>query len=79
MQKVFLEDDLVISHLFREVIHSGEEEIANLSDEQLRGFMDALHKVTCIGELHDNLTYLFMHRVLWRITTLRSPVQHAGC
>jgi hypothetical protein len=45
MQKVFLEDDLVISHLFREVIHSGTEEISNLSEEQLRGFMDALHKV----------------------------------
>ena len=80
MQKVFLEDDQVISHLFREVIHSGEEEISNLSDEQLRGFMDALHKVAClIGELNDNLTYLCACSVLWRVTTPRLSFQHGGC
>jgi hypothetical protein len=79
-QKVFLEDDRVISHLFREVIHSGKEEILHLSDEKATGFMDALHKVTClIDELNHNLTYLCMHSVLWEVTTPRSSFQHAGC
>jgi hypothetical protein len=78
--KVFSEDDRVISHLFREVIHSGKEEIFHLSDEKVSGFMDALHKVAyLIGELNDNSTYLFKHSVLWRITTPRSSFQHAGC
>jgi hypothetical protein len=72
-QKVFIEDDQVISHLFREVIHSGKEEISHLSDEKVTGFMDALHKVAClIGELNDNLTYLIMHSALWQVTTPRS-------
>jgi hypothetical protein len=72
-QKVFLKDDQVISHLFHEVIPSGKEEILHLSDEKATGFMDALHKVAClISELNDNLTYLFMHSVLWRMTTPRS-------
>jgi hypothetical protein len=60
-EKAFLEDDQVISHLFREVIHSesGQEEILYLSDEKATGFMDVLHKVAClICELNDNLTYL---------------------
>ncbi|KAJ7907602.1 kinase-like domain-containing protein [Mycena leptocephala] len=35
------EDDQVISHLFREVVHSGNEEILHLSDEKAIGFMDA--------------------------------------
>jgi hypothetical protein len=60
IQKAFLEDDQVISHLFREVIHSSKEEVLQLSDEKVAGFMDALHKVAClIGvELNDALTYL---------------------
>jgi hypothetical protein len=56
-QKVFLEDDQDISHLFREVIHSEsrKEEILHLSDEQATSFMDALHKVAClIRELNGN-------------------------
>jgi hypothetical protein len=72
-EKAFLEDDRVISHLFREVIHSGKEEILHLSDEKATGFMDALYKVAClISELNDNLIYLFMHSVLWQVTTPRS-------
>jgi hypothetical protein len=80
IQKVFLEDDQVISHLFREVIHSEKEEILHLSDEKATGFMDALHKVAClIGELNGNLTYLCTHSVLWRVTTPPSSFQHGGC
>jgi hypothetical protein len=79
-EKAFLEDDQVISHLFREVIHSGKEEILYLSDEKATGFMDALYKVAClIAELKDNLTYLFTHSVLWQVTTPLSSFQHAGC
>ncbi|KAJ7266652.1 kinase-like domain-containing protein [Mycena rebaudengoi] len=44
IEKAFLEDDQVISHLFREVIHSGKEEILHLSDEKATGFSDALNK-----------------------------------
>ncbi|KAJ6527617.1 kinase-like domain-containing protein [Mycena vulgaris] len=51
IQKAFREDDQDISHLFREVIHSGKEEILDLSDEKATGFMDALHK--CIMESDD--------------------------
>ncbi|KAF7358029.1 hypothetical protein MVEN_00850100 [Mycena venus] len=51
IQQVFGKDDQVISHLFREVIHSGKEEILHLSDEKATGFMDALHK--CIMANND--------------------------
>ncbi|KAJ6589557.1 kinase-like domain-containing protein [Mycena capillaripes] len=51
MQEVFSDDDRVIEHLFREVIHSGKEEISHLSDEDATHFMDALHK--CIMASHD--------------------------
>jgi hypothetical protein len=80
IQRAFLEDDEVISHLFREVIHSGKEEILHLSDEKATGFMDALHKVVClIGELNVNLTYLCARSLLWRVTTPRLSFQHGGC
>ena len=79
-EKAFLEDDQVISHLFREVIYSGKEEILHLSGEKATSFMDALHKVAClIGELNDNVTYLFMHSVLWQVMTPRLSFQHGGC
>jgi hypothetical protein len=80
MQEVFDDDDRAIEHLFREVIHSGKDEILHLSDEEATGFMDALHKVACFfGELNDNLTYLCMRSVSWRVMTPRSSFQHAGC
>jgi hypothetical protein len=80
IQKAFLEDDQDILHLFREVIHSGREEILRLSDEQATGFMDALHKVAClIRELNGNLKYLCTRSVLWRVTTPRLSFQHGGC
>jgi hypothetical protein len=80
IQKAFLEDDQVISHLFREVVHSGKDKILHLTDEKATGFMDALHKVVClIGELNGNLTYLCARSVLWRVTTPRLSFQHGGC
>jgi hypothetical protein len=80
IQKAFLEDDQVISHLFREVIYSGKEEILHLSGEKATSFMDALHKVaSLIGELNDNLTYLCACSVLWRVTTPHLSFQHGGC
>ncbi|KAJ7780887.1 kinase-like domain-containing protein [Mycena olivaceomarginata] len=42
IQKAFLEDDRVISHLFREVIYSGKEDILHLSCEKATSFMDAV-------------------------------------
>ncbi|KAJ6589591.1 hypothetical protein B0H19DRAFT_1104197 [Mycena capillaripes] len=64
MKKAFSEDDQVILHLLREVIHSGKEEILHLTDEKATGFTDALHKVKClIDRLND-------------MTTLRSSLQH---
>ncbi|KAJ7702101.1 kinase-like domain-containing protein [Mycena metata] len=51
IQKAFLEDDQIISHLFREVVHSGKEEILHLRDEKATAFMDALHK--CIMASDD--------------------------
>ncbi|KAJ7266628.1 kinase-like domain-containing protein [Mycena rebaudengoi] len=44
IERAFLEDDQVISHLFREVIYSGKEEILQLSDKKATGFIDALNK-----------------------------------
>ncbi|KAF8198255.1 kinase-like domain-containing protein [Mycena galopus ATCC 62051] len=58
----FREDDQVISHLFREVIYSGKEEILHLSDEKLAGFMDALHK--CIMASDDAPFVLPARRLL---------------
>ncbi|KAJ6456529.1 kinase-like domain-containing protein [Mycena sanguinolenta] len=60
--KVFREDDQVISHLFREIIHSGKEEILHLSDEKATGFMDALHK--CIMASDDAPFFLPARRLL---------------
>ncbi|KAJ7447963.1 kinase-like domain-containing protein [Mycena latifolia] len=60
--KVFSEDDQLISHLFREVIHSGKEEILHLSDEKATGFMDALHK--CIMANNDPSFVLPARRLL---------------
>ncbi|KAJ7114223.1 kinase-like domain-containing protein [Mycena epipterygia] len=62
IQKVFREDDQDISHLFREVIHSGKEEILHLSDEKGTGFMDALHK--CIMDNNDAPFVLLARRLL---------------
>ncbi|KAJ7266685.1 kinase-like domain-containing protein [Mycena rebaudengoi] len=44
IEKAFLEDDQDISHRFREVIHSGKEEILQLSGEKATYFIDALNK-----------------------------------
>ncbi|KAJ7348096.1 kinase-like domain-containing protein [Mycena albidolilacea] len=62
IQKVFFEDDQVISRLFREVIHSGKEEMFHLSDEKVTGFMDALHK--CIMANNDPSFVLPARRLL---------------
>ncbi|KAJ7333210.1 kinase-like domain-containing protein, partial [Mycena albidolilacea] len=62
IQKVFLEDDQVISHLFREIIHSGKEEILHLRDEKATGFMDALYK--CIMASNDASFLLPVRRLL---------------
>ncbi|KAJ7903139.1 hypothetical protein B0H13DRAFT_1882298 [Mycena leptocephala] len=63
IQKAFLEDDQVISHLFREVVHSGKEKILHLTDEKATGFMDALHKV-CIMASDDTPFVLPARRLL---------------
>ncbi|KAJ7760919.1 kinase-like domain-containing protein [Mycena metata] len=62
IQKVFREDDQAISHLFREIIHSGREEILHLRDEKATGFMDALHK--CIMASDDAPFLLPARRLL---------------
>ncbi|KAJ7266661.1 kinase-like domain-containing protein [Mycena rebaudengoi] len=62
IEKAFLEDDQVISHLFREVIHSGKEEILHLSDEKATGFIDALNK--CIMANNDAPFLLPARRLL---------------
>ncbi|KAJ7325457.1 kinase-like domain-containing protein [Mycena albidolilacea] len=62
IQKVFVEDDQVISHLFREVIHSGKEEILHLSDGKATGFMNALHK--CLMANNDRSFVLPASRLL---------------
>jgi len=62
IEKAFFEDDQVILHLFREVIHSGKEEILHLSDEKATGFMDSLHK--CIMESDDTPFVLPARRLL---------------
>ncbi|KAJ7931940.1 hypothetical protein B0H13DRAFT_1857358 [Mycena leptocephala] len=63
IQKAFLENDQVISHLFREVVHSGKEKILHLTDEKATGFMDALHKV-CIMASDDTPFVLPARRLL---------------
>ncbi|KAJ7301097.1 kinase-like domain-containing protein [Mycena albidolilacea] len=67
IQKVFTEDDKVISHLFREVIHSAKEEILHLSDEKATGFMDALRK--CIMASDDDPFARPAHRLLRNLCT----------
>ncbi|KAJ7936914.1 kinase-like domain-containing protein [Mycena leptocephala] len=67
LEKAFLEDDRVISHLFREIIHSGKKDILHLSDEQATGFMDALHK--CIMASDDTTFVLPARRLLKDLCT----------
>ncbi|KAJ7843188.1 kinase-like domain-containing protein [Mycena olivaceomarginata] len=62
VRQAFRDDDQVISHLFREVIHSGKEEILHLIGEEATGFMDALHK--CIMASDDAPFVLPARRLL---------------
>ncbi|KAF7358035.1 Kinase-like protein [Mycena venus] len=67
IQKIFLEDDQVIAHLFRQVIHSGKEEISHLNNEEATGFMDELHK--CIMASDDAPFVLEARRLLKDLCT----------